>query len=271
MTQLTDKVILITGAAGGIGSAAARLMASRGAKLVLCDVVAPPAQALAEELTAAGHEAIAIDLDLAEEASCKAAIDATIARFGRIDVLINNAAALAGEMALGDSDAESIEVRIWDKAYAVNIRGTFLMCHYALPHMVTQGGGSIINTTSNLMLQGQVIQVAYSSSKSAVLQLTRAIATSHGRKGIRANCVSPGLTMSPSAREHMPKRLWEIVESETLTPFMAEPIDIAYSMAFLASDESRNITGQNIVSDGGTSAHVPGFAGFRPFFQGDNS
>jgi len=269
MSQLKDKVIIITGAAGGIGNSAAQLMASRGAKLVLADVVLEPAQGLAAELRGGGVEAIAVELDLAVEESCKNLIDATIAAFGRVDVLCNNAAALSGEMALGDSDVERMPIHIWDKAFAVNCRGTFLTCHFALPHMVAQGGGSIINTTSNLMLQGQVIQAAYSSSKSAVLQLTRAIATSHGRRGIRANCVSPGLTMSHSARTHMPARLMEIVESETLTPFMAEPIDIAYLMAFLASDESRNITGQNLVSDGGTSAHVPGFAGFRPFFQGE--
>lgn len=269
MTQLAGKVIVITGASGGIGTAAAELMASRGARLVLADVVLEPAQALAEELKSAGREAIAVELDLAEEDSCKNLIDRTIQAFGRIDVLCNNAAALAGEMALGDTDVERVEIRIWDKAFQVNCRGTFLTCHFALPHMVKQGGGSIINTTSNLMLQGQVIQAAYSSSKSAILQMTRAIATSHGRRGIRANCVSPGLTMSHSARKHMPQRLMEIVESETLTPFMAEPIDIAYVMAFLASDESRNITGQNLISDGGTSAHVPGFAHFRPFFQGE--
>ena len=269
MSQLKDKVIVITGAAGGIGNSAAQLMASRGAHLVLADVVLEPARVHAEELAAAGVQAIAVELDLAFEESCKNLIDTTISHFGRIDVLCNNAADLRMEMAIADTDVERMEVWVWDRTFQVNTRGPFLTCHYALPHMVKQGGGSIVNTTSNLMLQGQVIQAAYSSSKSAVLQMTRAIAASHGRRGIRANTVSPGLTMTRAARKHMPERLMEIVESETLTPFMAEPIDIAYVMAFLASDESRNITGQNLVSDGGTSSHVPGFAHFRPFFQGE--
>ena len=133
-------------------------------------------------------------------------------------------------------------------------------------------GGAIINAASNLALQGNLIQAAYSTSKAAVIQLTRAIATSHGRYGIRCNTVSPGMTMSRALVEHLPARLREIVESETLTPYLGDPIDIAHAVAFLASDEARYINGHNLVADGGTATHIPGYAALREFFgQGDNS
>jgi len=128
--------------------------------------------------------------------------------------------------------------------------------------MVSQGGGSIINTASNLGLQGNVGQSAYAASKAAVMQLTRSIAASHGRRGIRCNTVSPGLVMTPASRNHLPPRLHDIVASETLTPYLGAPEDIAQAVAFLAGDESRYVTGHNLIVDGGTASHVPGFAQF---------
>jgi NAD(P)-dependent dehydrogenase (short-subunit alcohol dehydrogenase family) len=115
-------------------------------------------------------------------------------------------------------------------------------------------------------LQGQVIQAAYSASKAAILQLTRSIAASHGREGIRCNAVSPGLVLSPAARANLPPALLDAVESETLTPYLGTPEDIAYAVAYTASDEARYLTGQNLVIDGGTSSHVPGFARFHDLF-----
>jgi NAD(P)-dependent dehydrogenase (short-subunit alcohol dehydrogenase family) len=137
-----------------------------------------------------------------------------------------------------------------------------LCCKHVLPHMVKHGGGSIINTASNLGLQGNLGQSAYATSKAAILQLTRSIAASHGRRGVRCNAVSPGLVMSPAARNNLPPRLHEIVAEETLTPYLGEPEDIAHAVAYLASDESRYVTGHNLIVDGGTSSHVPGFAQF---------
>lgn len=140
-----------------------------------------------------------------------------------------------------------------------------LCCKHVLPHMVRQGGGSIINTASNLALQGHIVQSAYAASKAAMLQMTRSIAASHGRRGIRCNAVSPGLVLTRSAREHLPSRVLEMVAAETLTPYLGAPDDIAYAVAYLASDEARYVTGHNLVVDGGTATHVPGIAPFSEF------
>jgi NAD(P)-dependent dehydrogenase (short-subunit alcohol dehydrogenase family) len=262
MRRLDSKIAIITGAAGGIGAATARLLAERGAKLVLADIDLQAARALANEIDATGHEAVAVHLDLGDEVSIEAMVGSAQARFGRIDVLHNNAADLSPVTAGRDHDVETMPVEVWDRTFQVNVRGTMLCCKQVLPHMVNAGGGSIVNTASNLGLQGTLGQAAYAASKAAVMQLTRSIAASHGRRGIRCNTVSPGLVLTPAARNNLPPRLLDIVESETLTPYLGAPQDIAHAVAFLASDESRYVTGHNLIVDGGTSSHVPGFAQF---------
>jgi NAD(P)-dependent dehydrogenase (short-subunit alcohol dehydrogenase family) len=259
-TPLAGKVAIITGAAGGIGAATSRLFAERGAQVALADVNLAAAQAVAAEI---GTAALAVELDLAEEHSIRSMIAAVLDRYGRIDVLNNNAADLSPGLGSRDQDIETMALDVWDRTFHVNVRGSMLCCKHVLPIMVRQGGGSIINTASNLALQGTVGQSAYSASKAAVLQLTRSIAASHGRRGIRCNSVSPGLVLSPAARANLPPLLLEIVAGETLTPYLGAPEDLAGAVAFLASDEARYVTGHNLVVDGGTSSHVPGFAQFR--------
>jgi NAD(P)-dependent dehydrogenase (short-subunit alcohol dehydrogenase family) len=259
MSSLKNKVAVVTGGAGGIGSATCRVLAERGARVVVADLQREKAEAVAATL----DEAMGVDLDLANEASVIALFKRVMERYGRLDVVDNNAALLTEEIARQDGDVASMATEIWDRTFAVNTRGTMLCCREALKLMEKQGSGVIINTASNLALQGNVIQAAYSASKAAVLQLTRAIATSHGKLGIRCNSILPGLTASEAALEHLPQRLREIVEEETLTPYLGDPMDIAHTVAFLASDEARYITGQMIVVDGGTSIHIPGFARLR--------
>ena len=157
-----------------------------------------------------------------------------------------------------------MEPRSLGPAFRVNTRGTMLCCSEALRIMETQGGGVIVNTASNLALQGNVIQAAYSASKAAVLQLTRSIATSHGKRGIRCNAVLPGLTGSKSALEHLPPRLMRDRHRGDADALSRRPMDIAHTVAFLVSDEARYITGQCFIVDGGTSAHIPGFARLSP-------
>jgi NAD(P)-dependent dehydrogenase (short-subunit alcohol dehydrogenase family) len=142
-----------------------------------------------------------------------------------------------------------------------------LCCKYALPHMRPNAGASIINMASNLGMQGNLIQAAYSASKAAIIQLTRSIATSHGKLGIRCNAISPGLVMTDNAANNVPAGFREIVESETLTPYLGTPRDIACAVAFLASDEARYINGQNLVVDGGTTSHIPGITVMRKLFS----
>jgi NAD(P)-dependent dehydrogenase (short-subunit alcohol dehydrogenase family) len=266
MASLDHKVAIVTGAAGGIGAATARLLAERGARVVLADRNLAAAESVAAALRAADGDALALPVDLAEEGSVAELVRAAVARYGRIDILHNNAADLSPEVAGLDHDIETMPTDVWDRTFRVNTRGTMLCCKYVLPHMVSGGAGSIINTASNLGMQGNLGQAAYAASKAAVIQLTRSIATSHGRRGIRCNTVSPGLVLSAAARENLPPALLEIVAGETLTPYLGEPIDIAHAVAFLASDEARYLTGHNLVVDGGTATHVPGFARFRAAF-----
>jgi len=257
--SLKDRVAIVTGG-GGIGSATCQVLADHGAKVVVADIDETRANAVTNALKSRGAEALAIKVDLAEEIEITALFKKTIDTFGKLDILDNNAALLTPETSVKDGNIADMATELWDITFAVNTRGTMICCREALKIMESQRSGVIINTASNLALQGNVIQAAYSASKASILQMTRSIATSHGKLGIRCNAVLPGLTGSQAALEHLPQRLRQIVEEETLTPYLGHPSDIAYAVAFLASDEARYITGQNIVIDGGTSVHIPGYA-----------
>jgi len=263
--RLDGKAAIVTGGAGGIGAATARLLTARGARVAIADIAFDAAQAVADTLPGA----IAIALDLESEASTEAMVAQAVEAFGRLDILHNNAAFLGPEVAEKDADVETMPTAIWDRTYAINVRGTMVACRAALPHL-RASRGNIVNTVSNLALQGHMIQAAYSSSKAALIQLTRSIAASHGIHGVRCNAVAPGMTMTPALREAFPPRLREAVEVETLRDQLGEAEDIAEAVAFLASHAARNITGHVLVSDGGCSSHVPGIAGFRAFF-GDHA
>ncbi|MBK8629127.1 MAG: SDR family oxidoreductase [Sphingomonadales bacterium] len=261
--RLDGKVAIITGGAGGIGFATAQLMTARGARVVIADIAAERAAELAATL----EGALAIPLNLEEEGSIEALISETIVQCGRLDILVNNAALLGPEIAQNDGDVEHMETGLWDRTYATNVRGTMIACRAALPHLKAVGG-NIVNTVSNLALQGHLIQAAYSSSKAAIIQMTRSMAASHGKAGVRCNAVAPGMTVTPALLEAFPPPLRQCVEEETLRNQLGGPDDIAEAIAFLASPAARNITGQVLVSDGGCSSHVPGIAGFRAFFEG---
>lgn len=264
--RLDGKVAIVTGGAGGIGAATVRLMSARGAKVAVADIAFERARALARELP----DALAIELDLADEASTEAMVAQTMAHFGRLDVLHNNAALLGPDIAQADGDVETMATALWDRTYAVNVRGTMIACRAALPHL-RETRGNIVSTVSNLALQGHLIQAAYSSSKAAIVQLTRSIAASHGIHGVRCNAVAPGMTVTPALLDAFPPPLRRAVEDETLRDRLGEPEDIAEAVAFLASDAARNITGQVLVADGGAASHVPGIARFRDFFAGDQA
>jgi NAD(P)-dependent dehydrogenase (short-subunit alcohol dehydrogenase family) len=259
--RLDQKIIIITGGAGGIGAATARLMAARGARVAVADIDFARAEALAATLP--GAFAIAVDLE--HQSTIKAMIAAVVAHYGQLDVLINNAALLGPDIAQRDGTVEDMDTDLWDRTYRINVRGTMIACREALPHLRATKG-NIVNTVSNLALQGHIIQAAYSSSKAAIIQMTRAIAASHGKHGVRCNAVAPGMTMTPALLDAFPPTLRQVVEDETLRDQLGEPEDIAEALAFLASPAARNITGQVLVSDGGCASHVPGLAEFQQFF-----
>ncbi|MDO6964666.1 SDR family NAD(P)-dependent oxidoreductase [Rhizobium alvei] len=261
--SLENQVAIITGAGGGLGSATARLMAARGAKVVLADYILVAARSVEAELAATGATALAIQFDLGDEASIKRMVAETIDRFGRIDILHNNAADLSPEVGQNDHDILHMDTALWDRVFRVNVRGTMIASREVLPHMLAQGRGAIVTMTSSLALQGHIVQNAYSTSKAALIQLVRNIAAAHGPDGIRANSVAPGLTLTPAVRRVFPEAVRTLVEKETLRDQMGEPDDLAELVAFLASDAARNINGELIVCDGGLTSHVPDIAGYR--------
>jgi NAD(P)-dependent dehydrogenase (short-subunit alcohol dehydrogenase family) len=263
MSQLTGKVAIVTGAGAGIGYATARIMAERGAQVIMTGTRVETLEQAAATLRSQGLKAIATPMDLSKPESIDHLIQATIQQFGKLDVLHNNAADLS--VTKRDFNIETMDLEVWDRIFNVNVRGTMLCCKLALPHMVKNGGGSIINTASALGILGASVQAAYGASKAAIIQMSRSIATSHGKLGIRCNAVLPGITKTEGANQNLPPFLFPIQESENLTPYLGESTDIGYLVAFLASDEARYITGQAIVADGGASAHISGFGQINAF------
>ncbi|OAN58507.1 SDR family NAD(P)-dependent oxidoreductase [Sphingomonas sp. TDK1] len=256
--RLDGKTAVVTGGGGGIGSVTCALLAARGARVVVADIDLDRAQQVAQAIDGADS----LGVDLADAQSIQSGMAQVVARHGGVDILVNNAAMLDPEVAMKDISVETMDVDVWDRIFAVNMRGTMLMCREALPHLRARRG-NIVNVVSNLALQGHVLQAAYAASKAGVVQLTRSIAASHGRQGVRCNAVAPGMTLTPALKANFPAPLRKLIEDETLREQLGEPEDIAEAIAFLASDAARNFTAQVLVCDGGQSSHVPAFTGFR--------
>jgi NAD(P)-dependent dehydrogenase (short-subunit alcohol dehydrogenase family) len=258
MNRLAGKIAIITGGAGGIGSACAERFSSEGATVVVADIVKEPADAVADRI---GNKSIGLYFDVGDPASIKAGIDEVISRFGKIDILFNNAAATSFEVHSQDTNAVDIPIDIWDLIMSVNVRGVMLGCKHAIPHMVANGGGSIINTASDSGLAGDNIRIAYGTSKAAVIMLSKYIAAQHGRQNIRCNSILPGPIMNASLGQY--PDLVEKISRQALTPRIGKPDDIAAMAAYLAADESEYVTGQAFSVDGGHLAHQPQMADMR--------
>jgi len=263
MNILKDKIAIVTGGGGAIGSASAKALAERGAKVMVADRNAARVDIVVGEIESRGGWARPLIFDLCEESQILAAMDSVAAELGRIDILHNCAYDCSSQTLSRDKDIETMDLATWESTLRINLTGTMLCCKYALPHMPRHAGACIINTASNQGLQGYSNMTAYSCTKAAIMQLTRNIATTHGRQGIRCNTISPGFILTPSTLEQVPKIIRDIIESGTLLPSLGQSGDVACVVAFLASDEARHITGQNIVMDGGTCVHDPGFAQLR--------
>jgi len=257
---LKDKVALISGSGANIGAACARAFGKEGAQVVLADINVDGAKQVADEIIAVGGRATALPLDLSDEASIKALMTEVVSRFGRIDVLHNNAALTAPAQMAADGALTEMDVDIWDAAFRINTRGTMLMVKHAAPYMIAGGGGSIINTSTGVSILGDIFNPAYSSSKGAVNALTRNIAAQFGRQNIRCNAILPGLVLTPEARKMMSEQQQNMVQRHVLLPRESVPEDIAGAALWLASDMSSFVTGQIISVDGGICHHTPYFA-----------
>lgn len=256
MRRLAGKVAIVTGGGGGIGSAVARRIVSEGGKVAVADVFEDSAKAAADPL---GDAALAVQFDAADPASIEGMVQATVDHFGGLDILHNNAAMTDPAKHPLDTTPVDIPIAIWDEIIDINLRGYLLGCKYAIPHMIARGGGSIINTASNSGVAGDLARVAYGASKGGIITLSKYVATQYGKQNIRCNSVSPGVVLTAALEATVPG-LKEVIQRHILTPEFGTPDDIAALVAFLASEESRYITGENISISGGGLAHQPHYA-----------
>jgi NAD(P)-dependent dehydrogenase (short-subunit alcohol dehydrogenase family) len=256
MGRLTQRVAIVTGGGGGIGGATARALAHEGAAVLVADIDAAAAEAVAARITGAGGQAVAHQADLSKEDEAAETVAKAVSSFGRLDVLHNNAALTDSVFLDRDTAVTDLALDVWERTIAVNLGSQMLMCKYAVPAMVRSGGGSIINMSSGASLTGDRTRTAYGVSKAGVNTLTMYVATSHGKQGIRANTVVPGLIITDAVRAHLNEKILASLGRTTLTPYLGEPDDIAHLVVFLASDDSRYITGQMIAIDGGMSSHA---------------
>ncbi len=248
--QLENKRAIVTGGAGGIGRAAALAFADEGARVAVVDVDAEGAAAVADAIVAAGGDAIALTADVSIDTDVRGVVDETVAAFGGIDVVFNNAGIVRRATAI-DTTVEE-----WDRVFGVNVRSIFLMAKYAVPVMADDGGGSMINTGSGWGLTGGANALSYCASKGAVVNMTRALAIDHGPQGIRVNSVNPGDTntgmLRDEARQLSADEAAFLAESaDRPLGRMGEPEEIAAAVVWLASDASSYVTGSALVVDGG--------------------
>src|ERR1017187_8722955 len=256
MGRLENRVAIVTGGAGGIGGATARALAREGASVAVVDVDVEGGTQVVENIRTSGGSATWVQADLSEESDVAEAIRSTVAQFGRVDVLHNNAALTDSDFLSRDTQVTDLSLEVWERTMAVNLRSQMLMCKHAIPEMVRDGGGSIINMSSGASLKGDRTRTAYGVSKAGVNTLTMYVAASHGKQGVRVNTIVPGLIITDAVRAHLTERMLAGLGRATLTPYVGEPDDVANLVVFLASDESRYITGQMIAIDGGMSSHV---------------
>ena len=252
--RLADKICLITGAGGGMGRVAAMTFAREGARVVAVDAAKSAADETVAQVVALGGEAVAVTADVSTEADAKGMVDLAISTYGRIDVLYNN----AGIMPAADHSVIDTDVDTWDRVMAVNVRGVFLGCKHAIPGMLEQGSGSIINIASFVALVGcSAPQDAYTASKGAIIALTRSLAVQFGPAGVRCNSISPGPVETPLLMDWLVKdeAAASIRLARNPTGRFGQPEDVVNAALYLASDESRWTNGSNLVVDGGITVN----------------
>jgi NAD(P)-dependent dehydrogenase (short-subunit alcohol dehydrogenase family) len=252
--RLADKVAIITGAGGGMGRVAAQMFAAQGAKVVVAEFAEAPGEETVSLVRDAGGEASFVRADVSDEGSARGMVDHAVATYGRVDILYNN----AGVMPEADHSVIDTDVATWDQVMAVNVRGVFLGCKYAIPRMVEQGSGSVINVASFVALVGcSVPQDAYTASKGAIISLTRSLAVQFGPNGVRSNAICPGPIETPLLLDWLVKdeEAKRIRLARNPTGRFGKPEEIVNMAIYLASDESRFTNGASLVVDGGISVN----------------
>lgn len=248
MGRVQDKVTIITGAARGQGESHARLFASEGAAVLMTDVLDEAGEAVAAELRDAGYDVIYQHMNVAEESDWEAITALAVERWGRVDILLNNAGIVGSQKSVFDEDLGS-----WQRMFSINQQGVFLGLKHVAPVIESTGGGSVVNTCSINGTVGNPGGFSYQASKGAVKMMTRAAAMEYAERGVRVNSISPGLVMTHMAVEEGEESNKEFAAA---TPMKraAQPIEVSNAILFLASDEASYITGADLLVDGGYTA-----------------
>jgi len=246
---LKDEVAIITGAGRGIGKAYALRFAEEGAKLLLPDIGLERAEGVAKEIRDNGGEAVAMETDVSDESATKKMAEKVMQLYGRVDILVNNAAMFYG-LETKPWDIRTVEE--WDQMFAVNVRGTWLCCKAIAPLMVKQSRGKIINISSDIIKQPNAhFLIHYACSKVAIHAITQCLARALGPSGINVNSIAPGLTKTEATTARYPDKFFEDVASAQSIPRPEQPADLVGTAVFLASKDSDFITGQILYVDGG--------------------
>jgi NAD(P)-dependent dehydrogenase (short-subunit alcohol dehydrogenase family) len=250
MGRLEGKVAIVTGAGSGIGAASARMMAREGASVVVADINGSAAERVAGEI----GNAVAAEIDVSDESSVVRMIETALESFGSLDVLHNNATDSATNET--DIDIVTLDMAVFDRLIAVNLKGVVMGCKHAIPHMLERGGGSIVNTASIEGFRARGVRAVYGATKAGIVQFTKSVAASYGPRGIRCNAVAPGLVLTPAVEGITPAQL-EASQRIYPMPRLCQPDDVANAILFLASGEAAYVNGETLMVEGGASVYMP--------------
>lgn len=260
MDRLKGKVAVVTGSTSGIGVGIAKLFAAEGAQVIICGRREEKGEAVASEIQKAGGKASYHSIDMTSPNSIAQLFTDTDKQYGRIDVLVNNAA----NVGLKDGRVDEITLEMWDAIFQSDLRGTFYATQCAIQYMQKKKtGGSIINIGSVASCGGDLGNTAYGCAKAGVDMLTQYTALQYGKEKIRCNCIRPGLIVTPENEDRVPQIVKDVFTSHNMVDRYGCPEDIAHLCVYLASDESGYVTGQVINADGGLCAHSPTVVQFR--------
>lgn len=251
MPLLHGKVAIVTGGAGGIGAATARLMAAEGASVVIADVDGDAAHRVAEAI----GNVVAAEIDVSIEADVQRMIQVALDSFGGVDILHNNA--VDAGIIERDDDIASLDMAVFDRTVAVGLKAAFMGCKHAIPHMIARGGGAIVNTASIEAFVGRGVRPVYGACKAGLVHLAKSVASRYGAQGIRCNAVAPGLVLTASLAPLYddPARLAADLKDYAM-PRLCTPEDVAKAVVFLASDQASYINGTTLMVDGGASVYM---------------
>ena len=263
MGRLENKVAFITGAGAGIAKASALAFCREGAKVAIIELNAETGRAAERDVRAVGGDALFIETDVTQDASVRRAVDAAVAKFGQLNVIMN----CAGGSLEEDVPVHQMDLKVWHHTINLNLLHPFLTCRHGIPHLIQAGGGSIVNVTSHLGLMGSV-KPAYAATKGGIISFTKTLAAQYVQHNIRANAVAPGSIRTERQIKRYENKDYLLAEkpgpaararmlAQKLYPYSkGDPGDIAEIAVFLASDESRMLTGTTIAADGGRSSYL---------------